>query len=103
MSTGDLDLGIVGYDMFSELAFGDTNLVVVHEALNFGKCHLGLGVPVTGGWASLDCNFLESKAAACVSDQGGWDSLQVLQIPLTAVYCMPELFGWCTSMRIFFH
>ncbi|MEW5308878.1 MAG: hypothetical protein WDW38_000802 [Sanguina aurantia] len=53
MGTGDLDLGIVGYDMFSELAFGDSNLVVVHEALNFGKCHLGLGIPLTGKFANI--------------------------------------------------
>ncbi|MEW5298460.1 MAG: hypothetical protein WDW36_001582 [Sanguina aurantia] len=61
MSTGDLDLGIVGYDMFSELAFGDSNLIVVHEALDFGKCHLGLGIPLTGKFANI--NSLEALKA----------------------------------------
>ena len=49
---GDIDLGIVGTDMFSELADGDSDLIVCHEALNFGQCHLALGVPMTGEAAS---------------------------------------------------
>ncbi len=47
---GDIDLGIVGTDMFEELADCDPDLVVCHEALGFGQCHLALGVPMTGGW-----------------------------------------------------
>lgn len=47
---GDIDLGIVGGDMFYELADGDNDLIVVHEALNFGQCHLGLGLPMAGAW-----------------------------------------------------
>lgn len=46
---GDIDLGIVGADMFEELADGDSDLVVCHDALGFGQCHLALGVPMTGG------------------------------------------------------
>ncbi len=45
---GDIDLGIVGADMFEELADGDSDLVVCHDALGFGQCHLALGVPMTG-------------------------------------------------------
>jgi len=66
MRTGDLDLGIVGYDMFVELGQvcgrcaerpvrsllmqmqGDDDLVVVHDALGFGQCHLAVAVPQ--GW-----------------------------------------------------
>lgn len=51
---GDVDLGIVGLDMFEELADGDPDLVVVHEALNFGHCHLALGVPMGGRFAGVD-------------------------------------------------
>lgn len=48
LRTGDIDLGIVGTDMYAELTDGDPDLVVAHEALGFGKCHLALGVPMTG-------------------------------------------------------
>lgn len=50
---GDIDLGIVGGDMFVELADGDPDLIVVHEALDFGQCHLALGVPMTGKFADI--------------------------------------------------
>mmetsp|Transcript_6000 Transcript_6000/g.15978 ORF Transcript_6000/g.15978 Transcript_6000/m.15978 type:complete len:437 (+) Transcript_6000:31-1341(+) len=51
---GDIDLGIVGYDMFAELADGDEDLIVVHDALDFGQCKLALGVPMTGKFAGVD-------------------------------------------------
>jgi ATP phosphoribosyltransferase len=51
---GDFDLIIVGYDMFSEIACGDPDLIVLHDALDFGHCHLGLGVPMGGKF--LDIN-----------------------------------------------
>ncbi len=50
---GDIDLGIVGTDMFAELADGDPDLIVCHEALDFGQCKLALGVPMTGKWAGV--------------------------------------------------
>lgn len=53
MRLGDIDLGIVGYDMFVELSEGDSDLVVVHEALNFGHCHLALGVPAGGKFTDI--------------------------------------------------
>eukprot|EP00798_Chlamydomonas_sp_ICE-L_P023078 gene23078-30270_t len=51
--TGDLDLGIVGYDMFCELADNDPDVLVVHEALDFGGCKLALGVPMGGKFANI--------------------------------------------------
>jgi len=54
LRTGDLDLGIVGYDMFSELADNDPNTIIVHEALDFGQCKLALGIPMTGKYASIE-------------------------------------------------
>ncbi|GFR51557.1 hypothetical protein Agub_g13977 [Astrephomene gubernaculifera] len=53
LRTGDVDLGIVGTDMFTELTDGDPDLVVCHEALGFGQCHLALGVPMTGKFANV--------------------------------------------------
>jgi len=52
---GDIDLGITGGDLVAE--YGDqyndvthhkqqSNLIVVHEDLGFGKCRLGFGVPI---------------------------------------------------------
>ncbi|KAK9826505.1 hypothetical protein WJX81_007753 [Elliptochloris bilobata] len=54
---GDVDIGIVGADMFAEIANGDPSLVVLHDALDFGKCHLALGLPTSGKFA--DVNSLE--------------------------------------------
>lgn len=45
---GDVDLGIVGYDMVCEYGQGDDDLIVVHDALEFGQCHLAIGVPTYG-------------------------------------------------------
>ena len=50
---GDVDIGIVGYDMFMEIADADPELIVVHDALGFGACHLGLGIPTTGKFAGI--------------------------------------------------
>eukprot|EP00891_Asterochloris_glomerata_P002890 jgi/Astpho2/2890/fgenesh1_pm.00050_%23_50_t len=61
LSYGDVDLGIVGFDMFSELSNDDPDLLVVHDALDFGHCHLGLGVPMGGRFT--DINSLEDLKA----------------------------------------
>lgn len=50
---GDVDLGIVGYDMFREIADSDPGLIILHDSLDFGKCHLGLGIPTGGKWADI--------------------------------------------------
>lgn len=71
LSYGDVDLGIVGYDMFAEISgagmvdgksgeasenesivHGD--LVILHDALGFGGCHLGLGVPTGGKFTDVN-------------------------------------------------
>ncbi len=54
LTYGDVDLGIVGHDMFAEIGNGDPSLIMLHDALNFGKCHLGLGVPTGGRFAGID-------------------------------------------------
>ncbi len=58
---GDVDLGIVGYDMFREIADSDPGLLVLHDSLNFGKCHLGLGIPTSGRFAGIS-SLQELKA-----------------------------------------
>ncbi len=51
---GDFDLGIVGLDMLVEIGNNDPDLVVVHDALAFGSCHLGLGLPAGGRFANIN-------------------------------------------------
>jgi len=43
--SGDIDVGIVGYDMLAEIGYGDDDLVIVHDALGFGGCHLAVAIP----------------------------------------------------------
>jgi ATP phosphoribosyltransferase len=43
---GSLELGIVGYDLVLEnLPNEDNDLIIIHDALNFGKCSLEIAVP----------------------------------------------------------
>lgn len=70
---GDIDLGIVGYDMFVELGEEDSELVVVHDSLDFGKCHLALGVPMGGKFA--DINSLEA-----LRDMPDWTAATPLRV-----------------------
>lgn len=65
---GDIDLGIVGYDMFSEIGEGDDDLVIVHEALGFGHCHLALGVPMGGKYANIS-NLDQLRDMPCWTEE----------------------------------
>ncbi|KAI5068173.1 hypothetical protein GOP47_0016518 [Adiantum capillus-veneris] len=51
--TGDVDLGIVGYDMVCEYGQGDDDLIIVHDALEFGECQLSIGIPTYGIFANV--------------------------------------------------
>ncbi|KAJ7514546.1 hypothetical protein O6H91_23G049100 [Diphasiastrum complanatum] len=46
--SGDVDLGIVGYDIVAEYGQDDGDLIIIHDALGFGECHLSLGIPTYG-------------------------------------------------------
>ncbi|KAJ4833070.1 ATP phosphoribosyltransferase 2, chloroplastic [Turnera subulata] len=46
--SGDLDLGIVGFDTYSEYGLGSEDLVIVHEALGYGDCRLSIAIPKYG-------------------------------------------------------
>lgn len=48
LSSGDLDLGIVGLDTLREHGKDDPDLIVVHEALEYGDCRLSLAIPKYG-------------------------------------------------------
>jgi ATP phosphoribosyltransferase len=45
VEAGDVDLGITGYDALVEKTNGDQSVVVIHEAMGYGKCSLVLAVP----------------------------------------------------------
>eukprot|EP00854_Cymbomonas_tetramitiformis_P022167 gene22167-26718_t len=61
LRAGDVDIGIVGNDMFVEFGAGDPDLIVLHDKLGFGHCHLALGVPNGGKFANIN-NIDELKA-----------------------------------------
>jgi ATP phosphoribosyltransferase len=54
VASGDVDVGFVGFDMVAEIGNDDPDLVVMHDALGFGQCHLALGIPATGRFAGID-------------------------------------------------
>ncbi|KAL9390808.1 hypothetical protein Peur_014728 [Populus x canadensis] len=52
--SGDLDLGIVGFDTFSEYGLGNEDLIIVHDALGYGDCRLSLAIPNHGIFESIN-------------------------------------------------
>ncbi|KAI7754055.1 hypothetical protein M8C21_009570, partial [Ambrosia artemisiifolia] len=52
--SGDLDLGIVGLDTFSEFGQGNEDLIIVHDALAFGDCRLSLAIPNYGVFENIN-------------------------------------------------
>ncbi|KAL3729473.1 hypothetical protein ACJRO7_026573 [Eucalyptus globulus] len=46
--SGDLDIGIVGFDTVSEFGQGNDDLIIVHNALGCGHCRLSLAIPKDG-------------------------------------------------------
>lgn len=69
---GDVDLGIVGFDMFTEYGDSDPDLIVIHEALDFGHCYLALGVPSVGKYEHV--NSLDALRAM------GWTKDKPLRV-----------------------
>ncbi|KAK6915946.1 ATP phosphoribosyltransferase, catalytic domain [Dillenia turbinata] len=52
--SGDLDLGIVGLDTVYEYGQGNDDLIVVHEALEYGECRLSLAIPKYGIFENIN-------------------------------------------------
>ncbi|KAL2628763.1 hypothetical protein R1flu_013449 [Riccia fluitans] len=61
LRSGDVDMGIVGYDVVAEFGEDDPDLLLVHDELEFGECHLGVAVPTYGIFESI--NTLDELAA----------------------------------------
>eukprot|EP00887_Chlorella_sp_A99_P008043 scaffold12.g8043.t1 len=93
---GDIDLGIVGYDMLAEIGNNDPDLVVIHDALQFGSCHLALGVPMAGRFAEV--HSLDDLRAMPWSEQRPLRNVYTLspsgagveQHLFAAVVCVPK-------------
>ncbi|XP_039686128.1 ATP phosphoribosyltransferase 2, chloroplastic isoform X2 [Medicago truncatula] len=58
--SGDLDLGIVGLDIVTEFGQGNDDLIIVHEALEYGDCRLSIAIPQYGIFENV--NSLEELA-----------------------------------------
>ncbi|KAH7387081.1 hypothetical protein KP509_16G004200 [Ceratopteris richardii] len=71
--TGDVDLGVVGYDMVREYGEDDDDLVIVHDALEFGECHLAIAIPKYGIFSDVS-----SLAELCAMPQ--WSAERPLRI-----------------------
>ncbi|XP_022867710.1 ATP phosphoribosyltransferase 2, chloroplastic-like isoform X1 [Olea europaea var. sylvestris] len=52
--SGDLDLGIVGLDTVAEYGQGNEDLILVHDALEYGDCHLSLAIPKYGIFENIN-------------------------------------------------
>ncbi|KAF3452623.1 hypothetical protein FNV43_RR03056 [Rhamnella rubrinervis] len=52
--SGDLDLGIVGLDTVSEYGKENDDLIIVHDALEYGDCHLSLAIPKYGIFENIN-------------------------------------------------
>ncbi|KDP42417.1 hypothetical protein JCGZ_00214 [Jatropha curcas] len=52
--SGDLDLGIVGFDTVNEYGRGNEDLIIVHDALEYGDCRLSLAIPKYGIFENIN-------------------------------------------------
>lgn len=52
--SGDLDLGIVGLDTVYEYGQGNEDLILVHDALDYGDCRLSLAIPQYGIYENVN-------------------------------------------------
>lgn len=63
---GSVDLGITGHDVYAEKGQSD-EVLLLHDALGFSRCHLSLAVPEA--WTETTLNDLASRAAAIEASQ----------------------------------
>ena len=80
---GNVDIGMVGYDMYKEFGRDDEDLVIVHDKLDFGHCHLAVAVP----------NWGEFEAVASFDDLArlGWSEERPMRV-VTGYHYIAEQF-----------
>ncbi|CAA7028256.1 unnamed protein product [Microthlaspi erraticum] len=81
--SGDLDLGIVGLDTLSEYGQENEDLIIVHEALNFGDCHLSIAIPNYGIFENI--NSLKELA-----QMPQWNEQRPLRVATGFTYLGPK-------------
>ncbi|KAH0883926.1 hypothetical protein HID58_060022 [Brassica napus] len=81
--SGDLDLGIVGLDTLSEYGQENEDLIIVHEALNFGDCHLSIAIPNYGIYENI--NSLKELA-----EMPQWSEERPLRVATGFTYLGPK-------------
>ncbi|MFX1501612.1 MAG: ATP phosphoribosyltransferase [Promethearchaeota archaeon] len=60
---GSLEMGIVGYDLVHEYSSLDEHeLIIMHNALNFGKCSLEIAIPE--GWSEKSIEEIKQKKSS---------------------------------------
>ncbi|URD83483.1 ATP phosphoribosyltransferase [Musa troglodytarum] len=69
IQSGDLDLGIVGFDTVCECGQGNDDLIVVHEALGFGACRLSIAIPKYGIFENVNSLGELAKMPQWTKDQ----------------------------------
>ncbi|KAK7387471.1 hypothetical protein VNO78_28303 [Psophocarpus tetragonolobus] len=81
--SGDLDLGIVGLDTFTEYGQSNEDLIIVHEALEYGDCRLSLAIPQYGIFENV--NSLEELA-----NMSQWTEEKPLRVATGFTYLGPK-------------
>ncbi|XP_044461875.1 ATP phosphoribosyltransferase 2, chloroplastic-like isoform X1 [Mangifera indica] len=81
--SGDLDLGIVGLDTVSEYGQGSEDLIIVHNALEYGDCRLSLAIPKYGIFENV--NSLQELA-----QMPQWTAEKPLRVATGFTYLGPK-------------
>ncbi|KAJ1422792.1 ATP phosphoribosyltransferase, catalytic domain, partial [Sesbania bispinosa] len=81
--SGDLDLGIVGLDTVSEYGQGNEDLIIVHDALEYGDCRLSFAIPQYGIFENI--NSMEELAK-----MSQWTEERPLRVATGFTYLGPK-------------
>ncbi|XP_074275037.1 ATP phosphoribosyltransferase 2, chloroplastic [Silene latifolia] len=81
--SGDLDLGITGFDDVSEYGMGSEDLIIVHDALGYGECRLSLAIPKYGIYENI--NSLKELA-----EMPQWTADRPLRVSTGFTYLGPK-------------
>lgn len=81
--SGDLDLGIVGLDTVTEFGQGNEDLILVHDALEFGDCRLSLAIPKYGIFENVN-SFKE------LAQMPQWTPERPLRVATGFTYMAPK-------------
>ncbi|KAK4438348.1 ATP phosphoribosyltransferase 2, chloroplastic [Sesamum alatum] len=81
--SGDLDLGIVGLDTINEYGQGNEDLILVHDALDYGDCRLSLAIPQYGIFENV--NSLKELA-----EMPQWTTERPLRVATGFTYLGPK-------------